>query len=74
MGFPVWWDGAAGGRDRAARRSALGPEDGPLYLQRDDGSWWFVGPDGWPVAPEEYPGPVADVVGPVPDSVADEEV
>ncbi|MGW0358526.1 hypothetical protein ACWDXV_30420 [Nocardia nova] len=24
------------------------------YLQHEDGSWSFVGDDGWPVAPEEY--------------------
>lgn len=24
------------------------------YLQHEDGSWSFVGDDGWPVAPGEY--------------------
>ncbi|MGY1978856.1 hypothetical protein [Nocardia gipuzkoensis] len=37
------------------RKLALAPTDGPRsYLHHDDGSWSFVGDDGWPVSPEEY--------------------
>lgn len=31
------------------------------YLQHSDGSWSFVGPDGWPVDPDEYAELAADV-------------
>ena len=37
------------------QEAALAPIDGPLgYLHHEDGSWSFVGDDGWPVSPEEY--------------------
>ncbi|NNH75905.1 hypothetical protein HLB23_39665 [Nocardia uniformis] len=26
----------------------------PRWLQRADGSWSVVGPDGWPVSPEDF--------------------
>ena len=41
--------------DEDARKLALAPEYGPrAYLHREDGSWAFVGDDGWPVDPDEY--------------------
>ncbi|MBF6460284.1 hypothetical protein IU433_14680 [Nocardia puris] len=41
--------------DEDARKLALAPEgSGPRYLQHSDGTWSFVGPDGWPMDPEEY--------------------
>ncbi|WP_280271340.1 hypothetical protein [Nocardia wallacei] len=31
------------------------PDSGPLgYLHHSDGTWSFVGADGWPVRPEEF--------------------
>jgi hypothetical protein len=40
--------------DEDAGKLALAPKDGPRYLQHSDGSWSFVGEDGWPVSPEEF--------------------
>lgn len=40
--------------DEDIRKLALAPDDGgPRYLQHADGSWSFVGEDGWPVAAED---------------------
>lgn len=39
--------------DEETRRLALAPEGGPRYLQHGDGSWSFVGDDGWPVTAED---------------------
>jgi hypothetical protein len=37
------------------RKLALAPTDGPRgYLHHEDGSWSFVGDDGWPISPEDY--------------------
>ncbi|MBF6217774.1 hypothetical protein IU479_06590 [Nocardia abscessus] len=37
------------------RKLALAPTDGSRgYIHHDDGSWSFVGNDGWPVSPEDY--------------------
>ncbi|MBO0852414.1 MAG: hypothetical protein J2P18_01440 [Nocardia sp.] len=40
--------------DEDARKLALAPKNSPRYLQHSDGSWSFVGDDGWPVSPEEF--------------------
>jgi hypothetical protein len=41
--------------DEDVRKPAFAPPDGPLcYLHHNDGSWSFVGNDGWPVSPEDY--------------------
>lgn len=56
----------ARGDDEDARKLALAPKDGPHYLQHSDGSWSFVGPDGWPVDPEEFRARYADSAAPIP--------
>ncbi|MCU1643380.1 MAG: hypothetical protein JWN03_3655 [Nocardia sp.] len=49
MNAPARWD------NEDPRKLTLAPEDGPRsYLQHSDGSWSFVGDDGWPVSPEEF--------------------
>lgn len=41
--------------DEDLRKLALAPDDGPRsYLHHSDGSWSFVGDDGWPVKPEDF--------------------
>ncbi|MFD0361498.1 hypothetical protein ACFQZZ_08585 [Nocardia sp. GCM10030253] len=41
--------------DEDARKLALAPDDdGVRYLHHSDGSWPFVGPDGWPVSLEDF--------------------
>ncbi|MBO0879024.1 MAG: hypothetical protein J2P17_01295 [Mycobacterium sp.] len=40
--------------DEDARKLALAPKNSPGYLQHSDGSWSFVGDDGWPVSPDEF--------------------
>jgi hypothetical protein len=46
---PALWE------DDDARKLAHAPTDGPRsYLHHDDGTWSFVGDDGWPVSPEEF--------------------
>ncbi|MFI6165452.1 hypothetical protein ACIBCN_01580 [Nocardia sp. NPDC051052] len=43
-----------GDNDVDARKPALAPDDSPrAYLHNRDGSWSFVGDDGWPVSPGE---------------------
>jgi hypothetical protein len=47
------------------------------YLQHADGSWSFVGPDGWPVTPDEYRAELtaeaATALAPAPGSVIEVE-
>lgn len=49
MNTPARWE------DDDARKLALSREDQPRsYLYHSDGTWSFVGDDGWPVSPEEF--------------------
>ncbi|MCC3315959.1 hypothetical protein [Nocardia africana] len=76
MGTPELWDG---GEEAPGRVPA--PTAGPgSYLHHEDGSWSFVGDDGWPVGAEEFyaelTGAVATppVIDVQPESVTDFEV
>ncbi|WP_330250925.1 hypothetical protein OG874_32680 [Nocardia sp. NBC_00565] len=64
--------------DEDARKLALAPEGGgPRYLHQSDGSWSFVGPDGWPVEPDEYAeldADVANALAAVNGTVVDEDL
>ncbi|WP_280332880.1 hypothetical protein [Nocardia wallacei] len=64
--------------DENARQLGLAPENGPCaYLHHDDGTWSFVGDDGWPVSPEEYAeldADVANALAAVSDSPVDEDL
>ncbi|MCX4096175.1 hypothetical protein [Nocardia sp. alder85J] len=67
-------------KNEDSQQFAIAPQGGPCsYLHHSDGSWSFVGEDGWPVSPEEFQAEAASAIsGPVidvnPESVTDTEV
>lgn len=68
--------------DEDARKWAMAPVDGVRFLHYCDGSWAFVGDDGWPVRPQgtgmDGDEPIETATAPVLDvestSVTDTEV